>query len=260
MTLFELAERHPVMPDSAVPEWTMGCFRRRSITFFSGETDTETQVYWLQSGRLCADFRFGLPGQVEVGVAHATWDGRQMRWSEWTALADRDKWPEPADLRRVGNSLMEFAPSGAYVEDWRLQPHESGLLAGLRLVDEQDAETGQIRHTGGGLLVCGQHIALVCGGPQFSAAYGIRESTGDVATVLRFDGADPGWSLDGFELSPEGVVQSLVRNGRSVKRRYTIDTLIPGFSFPIATPVTDSGRQWLRDESVTLLAQSRAEH
>lgn len=259
MTLFELAERHPVMPDSAVPEWTMGCFRRRSITFFSGETDTETQVYWLQSGRLCADFRFGLPGHFEVGVAHATWDGRQMRWSEWTALADHDKWPEPADLRRVGNSLMEFAPSGAYVEDWRLQPHESGLLAGLRLLDETDAETGQVCHTGGGLLVCAQHIALVRGGRQFSAACGIRDSTGEVATVLHLESADPGWSLDGFELSPEGVVQSLVRNGRPIVRRYTIDTLIPNFPFPIATPVTDSGRQWLAREAATLLAQTRAE-
>lgn len=248
------------MPAPAVPEWTMGCFRRRSITYFTGETDTETQVYWLQSGRLCADFRFGLPGHVEAGVAHATWDGQQMRWSHWTALEDRDKWPEPADLRRVGNSLIEFAPSGAYVEDWRLQSHEPGLLAGLRLREEIDLETGQARHIGGGLLVCGQHIAVVRGGPKFAAAYGIREPAGDVASVLCLDEADPGWSLDGFEHGSDVLTQRLTLDGRPTERRYTIDTLVSDFSFPLATPATDAGALWLARESGTLLRQVRKEY
>jgi hypothetical protein len=257
MTLLEVAQRQLTLPNPAVPEWTMGCFRRRSITFYSGETDTETQVYWLQSGRLCADFRFGLPGQVEAGVAEATWDGRQMRWSQWTALDDRDKWPEPGELRRVGNSLIEFAPSGAYVEDWRLQPHEPGMVAGLRLVDETDEATGQIVHSGGGLVVCGQHLALIRGGASFTAAYGVRQSDGAVSPVLRLDGNDPGWSLEGFEPGPSGLTQTLGCQGRRILRRYTVDTLIPHFSFPVATSATDFGQQWLEREAGTVLALSR---
>jgi hypothetical protein len=260
MTLGEAAAHSRVLPDPVVPEWTMGCFRRRSITFSSGETDTETRVYWLQSGRLCADFRFGLPGHVEAGVAHATWDGSRMRWTEWTALVDRDKWPEAGELRRVGNSLIEFAPSGAYVEEWRLQPHEPGLLAGLRLIDETDRETGEIRHRGGGLLVCGQHIAIVRGGPDFSAAYGVLDPTGAVARILHYGDADPGWSLDGFSQCEEGLMQSLTVNGRPVRRRYTIDTLLPRFPFPLETPVSESGRGWLQAEADTLLVQAKPQH
>lgn len=258
MTLLELAHHHPTMPSPAVPDWTIGCFRRRSITFFSGETDTETQVYWLQSGRLCADFRFGLPGHVEAGVANASWDGRQMRWSDWTALDDRNKWPEPADLRRVGNALIEFAPSDAYVEDWRLQAHEPGLLAGLRLLEETDTETGQIRHMGGGLLVCDRHIAIVRGGSRFSAAYGVRQATGEIETILSLDHADPGWSLEGFELRPDGITHSLLVDGTPVRRRYAVDTLVAAFPFSIDTQVSDSGRRWLAQEADTLLASAKA--
>jgi hypothetical protein len=259
MTLEELAQRQPVWPDPVVPVWTMGCFRRRCITYHSGETDTATRVYWLQSGRLCADFRFGGPGHVEAGVAHATWDGRQMRWSEWTALEDRDKWPEPGDLRRVGNSLIEFAPSGAYVEDWRLQAHTPGLLAGLRLTEEIDVATGETWHTGGGLLVCSEHVALVRGGARFAADYGTREGAGTVNPVLSLDGADPGWSLDGFSVGAAGLTQRLQVAGRAIERRYKIDTLIPEFPFAAATPVTDAGGQWLAREAGTLLAQVHAE-
>lgn len=254
MTLLELAQQMPTLPDPAVPEWTMGCFRRRSITFYSGETDTETRVYWLQSGRLCADFRFGLPGHVEAGVAHATWDGSHMRWSDWTALADRDKWPEPGELRRVGNSLIEFAPSGTYVEDWRLQPHSPGLLAGLRMLDETDAETGEILHTGGGLLVCSHHVAVIRGGRHFAAAYAAAGRT-----ILQYGAGDPGWSLEGFTPSPEGLTQGLIEDGRPVRRRYHIDTLIPHYPFPAATPVSDTGARWLAQEAATLLPVARAE-
>lgn len=254
MTLLDIARRNPTLPDPAVPDWTMGCFRRRSITFYSGETDTETRVFWLQSGRLCADFRFGLPGHVEAGVAHATWDGSRMRWSDWTALADRDKWPEAGELRRVGNSLIEFAPSGAYVEDWRLQPHEPGLLAGLRLVDETDRETGTILHRGGGLLVCSDHVAVVRGGPTFAAAYAAAGRT-----ILQYGEGDTGWSLDGFALSPEGLTQDLMIHGRATRRRYTIDTLIADYSFPLVTAVSEAGSRWLGQESATLLSVARTE-
>jgi len=46
--------------------------------------------------------------------------------------------------------LIEYAPSGAYVEDWRLQPSGDGPLIGMSLLEERDAKTGQVTHRGGG--------------------------------------------------------------------------------------------------------------
>jgi hypothetical protein len=58
VTLDELVERCARAAASAgVPVWTLGCFRRRSITFSTGATDAQTQVVWLQSRGLTADLR-----------------------------------------------------------------------------------------------------------------------------------------------------------------------------------------------------------
>ena len=39
-------------------------------------------------------------------------------------------------MRRVGECCLEFAPSGAYVEDWRMQPGTAGIAASLVLLAE----------------------------------------------------------------------------------------------------------------------------
>ena len=46
------------------------------------------------------------------------------------------KFPELGEMRRVGECCLEFAPSGAYVEDWRMQPGTAGLAASLVLLAE----------------------------------------------------------------------------------------------------------------------------
>ena len=60
MHLFELANEYAPSPREAlragVPEWALGCFRRRGITFFTGAEDVQTEVIWLQSRGLTADF------------------------------------------------------------------------------------------------------------------------------------------------------------------------------------------------------------
>jgi hypothetical protein len=182
---------------------------------------------------------------VEAGLAQTQYDGEVMRWSGWTSFQTHARWPEPGRLSRVGNCLIELAPSGAYVEDWRLQPSAEGPLIGLRLIDERDVRTGVVRHRGGGLIVCGQHAAFVRGRPEplpeggrledfvrafagtprelerafaFDAAYGTSTAPGAGITVslatLPWREGQPLLSLDGFRVEPEsGLVVQRVEEG-----------------------------------------------
>jgi hypothetical protein len=131
----------------------LGCWHRRSIRFADGREDTATRVVWLQTEKGLADLR--IPGdrpdlshrtglddctQADLlalaeqdamcGVTlfdpdaephpTATWpaDGNLLRFQPVTAF------PEPGWLswQDGGATMIEQAPSGAYVEDWRRQP------------------------------------------------------------------------------------------------------------------------------------------
>src|SRR5271166_782727 len=204
MTLQELAGLACAQRSGAAPDWMLGCFRRRFITYYTGASDTSTEVYWLQSRKLSAEVR--IPARrpdprgrasygdysheelkaladVEGGIAETAWDGEIMHWSSLVAFQLHQKWPEPGLLRRIGDCMMEFAPSGAYVEDWRLQPSRPGPVVGLRLLREFNVESGAVTHSGGGLVVCGDHAALVLGRPRALPPCGrvselIRDSAG----------------------------------------------------------------------------------
>jgi hypothetical protein len=296
-------------PESTgAPDWAIGCFKRRSITFFDGATDTSTEVTWLQTPRLTFDLRLpaarpsrrDLRGnddlspdaclalaQFEGGLARTSWDGERMAWSAWCALQLHDKWPEPGLLRRVGDCLIEHAPSGAYVEDWRLQPSSAGPLLGLRLLEERDLDRGVVVHRGGGLLVCGEHAGFVRGRPRpfpargrlvdavraaandpdllraafaFEASYGKRAQGGDSFTVLASTDPrreqQPLLALDGFELGDAGqsVVQRSIERGRSLERLFTVEVSKPDFPFPVTTFATSAAHAWLSTEADTLLA------
>lgn len=155
--------------DLDTPDWLLGPFSRRSITFATGVEDRDTTVIWLQARGLCADFRY--PAQrvrrqgrnsfdeftdeeliellsYEGGLARTKWDGARMSWVDWIAFQPHDRWPESGELRRVGDCVIEFAPSGAYVEDWRVLNSAAGPLDGMR----DDAS---------GWVICGDHAALV---------------------------------------------------------------------------------------------------
>jgi hypothetical protein len=282
------------VPRGGVPDWALGCFRRRSITYFTGATDTSTCVYWLQTRGLTADLRLpaGPPdarslAAVEGGLASARWDGDRMVWSDWTSFQLHDRWPEPGILRRVGDCLIEHAPSGAYVEDWRVQPSPPGPLLGLRLIEERDADRGEVLHRGGGLVVCGRHAALVRGRPHplppgcaladivgagvqdralaraalaCEASYGTRApDAGDFVVKASTDPEREGsalLALDGFTLDAVSgrVVQRAREDGRALERLFMLETAEFGFGFPIDTPATAEARGWLERESSTLLA------
>ncbi|HTV18261.1 MAG TPA: hypothetical protein VMG12_06310 [Polyangiaceae bacterium] len=302
MHLFELCESTPQRSGPSVPEWVLGCFRRRSITFFTGTEDVATEVIWLQSRGLTADYRRTPPGvgvtslaalrdlalsellalaRVEGGFAHTRWDGELMHWSDWTAFQTHAKWPEPGRLTRVGGCMVELAPSGAYVEDWRHQPSlRGGPLIGLELIDERDVRAGVVRHRGGGLIVCGEHAGFVRGRPEplpeggtledyvrahardeaalarvfsLDAAYGVAGASRDDFTVtlatLPWREGGPLLSLEGFAPARDGVVlQRVEEAGRLIERRFRVDTLEQAFESAPGTPVERATREWFERE------------
>lgn len=306
--LCSLQGTHP--PSRAVPVWTLGCFRRRSITFFNGDSDDTTLVLWLQSRGLTGDLRLAadrpsvpsrealndLPlaelvrlAEVEGGLSPTRFEGSgaelsgSMSWLDWNAFQVHAKWPEPGQLRRVGDCLIEFAPSGAYVEDWRLQPGGDGPLIGLTLVEERD-ERGKLLHRGGGLVITGEHAILVRGRADalpacqrvtdlveratkepplldaifgFDASYARRDASGRYivqASTLPWREGKPLMAFGGFTLQDGVVVQKARENNRAVERRFTVDTLESNYEDWLATPATTNAANWLHEEKTLLRA------
>jgi hypothetical protein len=307
----------PLPPAVSVPAWTLGCFRRRSITFFTGACDAATTVFWLQSPGLTADLR--LPAQrpklaagtlaslgdaapdllqaladCEGGLARTGWDGQAMSWSDWTAFALHDKWPEPGRLARVGDCLIEHAPSGAYVEDWRLLPSRPGPLVGLRLIEERNLASGLVTHRGGGLVVCGDHAALVLGRPAplpvppgarldevvrarledraflhavfaFEASVGcVQGDTGEDHTVIAStnplrEGQPLGIAGDFSRVPGDArtVIQRIATSAGPIERRFHADSWQTGFARDPTTTATPAAAAWLQREGRTLLASAR---
>jgi hypothetical protein len=294
-------------------DWACGCFFRRSITFFDGRTDATTQVVWIQSRGLTFDLRI-LPGrprlrglddlprasvdelvllaEAEGGLATSTFTvGSRaltgtMDWGCWVRAQIHDGWPEPGELCRAGDCLIEFAPSGAYVEDWRAQPSAPGRLLGLTLLTEIDVETGAVLHAGGGLVVAGDHVGLVRGRPSplpsaprltdlvrehaadldslrrvfaFEASYATGAADGTYvvrASTLPFR-ENEALGLDGFSLEKDGVVvQRFLEQGRRRERRFRVETNEP-FPATVATPAESSAERWLDAEASTLLRNAR---
>ncbi|SDS51835.1 hypothetical protein SAMN05216421_1671 [Halopseudomonas xinjiangensis] len=302
MTLQDLLA-HAQRTETGVPDWMLGFFKRRSISFANGETDSSTHVCWFQSRNFTIDLRLPLAqsqppprtwgdysaDELAVLANHegwealSEWDGEKLRWHSDTSLQLHNRWPEPALLQRIGNCMIEFAPTGAYVEDWRLQPSRPGPLIGLRLIDERDVKTGELRHSGGGLIVCGDYAALVLGRAEELTGTSLREevakATGDAQRLDRLfnfetsvasgsiqDGYRISLStnaarigeallpLDGFEyLSDQRqVVQRLVVDGIRCERRFVIDTIEPQLGYEQATGFTPQAQAWYASESPTL--------
>ncbi len=177
MTLDEIAASHSQPNTLCVPAWALGCVQRRSITFATGMEDTQTRVYWVQAHGMTGDIRIhpgrpkiaagtslatldretlSLLASIEGGVASTSWSSPIMSWADWIGFQPYDKYPEPGVMHRIGDCMIEFAPSGAYVEDWRFLHSAPGLLAGLRLVSETDTKNATYPRSGG-LVVAGDH-------------------------------------------------------------------------------------------------------
>lgn len=302
MNIEAIARKSPQARPLAVPAWTLGCFHRRCITYANGREDAATQVVWIQSHGLTGDIRVpawrpraegrsqlsefppsALPllASVEGGVADTRWDDGLMAWSNWAAFQPYDKWPEPGLLHRVGACLIETAPSGAYVEDWRLQPGSGGLLVGLRLMSEA-GEDGVERPRDGGLVISGQHALftldrrqpLPSGAPaqqqvasapddaallglvfQSCTHYALRGADGRYRVTLSTDpfGTGQVLPLDGFSSAGEGLLRQALAGDAVASRLWRIDTLLPQVEVGPRTEAAAEGREWLEREAGVLL-------
>ena len=260
-----------VWPSGSVPEWMCGAFRRRSISFASGLTDTDTRVFWIQSGALTIDLRLPLEyeqkaepenkADYEGWYAHSVWRNKLLDWQGGVSSLSENRWPEPAELRRVGNCMMEFAPSGAYVEDWRLMNSVPGLLAGLEFVSEEDLNTGSKRSVQGALIIAGDHIGGVLKTSENDVITDVGECVQDdfivrhsrdihrvgQAMFSRLFEADDGEFI--FDARQPDYLTLLAGQKAWLFR---IDTLVHDFQFAPNTSQPESAKRWFQQFRATL--------
>ena len=272
----------PVVPaQPAFPRRLLGAFRRKSITFCTGVTDEATVVYWFQSRSFTLDLRLPDGAATSVSdrqgwVGDTLWDEerQQMSWSIARSYQPRNQWPEPAELRFMGNSVLEFAPSGAYVEDWRQQSFRGPLL-GLRLLSLHDEDMGQDLPMDGGLIIAGNHVAYAQSRlPRLDAALrnaaGLGQALTDrLLTPEEIESYEVSVALDGrtithstqggrvgrqiasgtFALQPDGsVLLSRRVGGRRCRLRFAIDIHLPDFTFDRQTEGASRTAEWMEKE------------
>lgn len=305
MTLDELALRvSGAPPQLTVPLWAVGTVHRQSITFATGVCDRRTRVRWVQTHSMTGDIRIHparpslkagdriedcdletliLLASVEGGTADTAWDGHVMSWTNWVGFQTYDKYPEAGAMYRVGDCMIEFAPSGIYVEDWRFQSSDPGSVVGLRLVGEVGADGVEYRRSGG-LVMTGDHVmqsiarrdALADGvrAQDFvksstsptSALQRVFDSTVDYAvrgpvgfeieasTDPRREGLRAEFSA-GFEVSskPRRLRQTVTCNGVRVERVWDVVSIEPNVVFSLSTTASAERLAWLAAEADTLL-------
>jgi hypothetical protein len=152
-----------------VPELLRGCWKREWIRLEEGSVDDTTSVYWLQLESLMADVRIAadqpslaargslaacslddlkLLSQSESSSGFTTCtpiergaDGVRRATAEWftrghgVAFQPVTAYPEPGLLEWGEDDavMIERAPSGAYVEQWRLVEGSRSPLVHQRL-------------------------------------------------------------------------------------------------------------------------------
>ena len=288
MTLLELmASIAPTgLNDVAFPQHLLGAFRRKSITFANGLTDETTAVYWFQSRSFTIDLR--LPDGAATGVTErqgwvgdTLWDhdSQQLSWHTATSYQPRNQWPEPARLHFIGNSVIEFAPSGAYVEDWRQQA-STGPFLGLRLVARIDDATGERLAMDGGLVLAGAHAAFACSRrPELDARWqdladldqallDKRVTRGEIESYevsVAMDGAaithtTQPWRMGqallagDFRIDRDG---SIILDASGHSLCFDLDVYVPDFAFGQRTEVTTDALAWQEREKAHLFRNAR---
>lgn len=303
MNLLELVEQAPAgidrRTDRSVPDEFIGVFRRNSISFSNGLSDFETKVYWLQSRNFTIDIR--LPVEQHIGqdeteeehinemldyegwMASSLWRDEKLSWEGGVSYQIENRWPEKAILHRVGNSFVEFAPSGAYVEDWRLQPSTSGPIVALSMTQETNSN-GEITSRGGGLFVLGDFLGVVRNRPSqlqekisgFDSLKHAWEANNSGLTAKEicdfevsiarksesggydiFESTKPwlkgsSFELDGFNWEGEKLAQEVTRDGCDLKRVYEVDMLVQDWAFDLTTPSKPETQEWMNRHERTL--------
>jgi hypothetical protein len=283
MTLAELLEALPStdIGDLALPRRLLGAFRRKSITFCDGTTDEQTVVYWFQSRTFTIDLR--LPDAAatptllrQAWVGNTLWNQAtgQLSWTIDQSYQLHNQWPEPANLSFMGNCVFEFAPSGAYVEDWR-QQSSRGTMLGLRLLSILDETSGQSFPMEGGLILAGEHAVyarsrlpvlndLLQGSASLEQAltegivteqeiesYEVSIATdGNVVThSTRPDRLGQALAPGDFGLDEDGLITlSTTDCGLPHRLRFSLDLHLPDFIFDFQTASTLEAQEWMARE------------
>ncbi|CDO35153.1 hypothetical protein [Novosphingobium sp. KN65.2] len=295
MKLVDLMRQLPEtgLDDLPFPRNLLGAFRRKSITFCTGVTDETTLVYWFQSRSFTIDLR--LPdGDATAIPARQGWIGdtiwdrdcKELSWAIAYSYQPGNQWPEPATFQFIGNCILEFAPSGAYVEDWR-QQCSSGPILGLRLVAIRDNESGEEMTMDGGLIVAGRHMAYAQSRlPQVDAVLKAAASLDNalaegLATEREIESYEVSVANDGhaithstrtdllgtdiadgdFQLQDDGtVVMAKPVDGRACTLHFSLDLYVSNFAFDRQTPCTAQAREWIEDEESHLARHAVVAH
>lgn len=279
--------------DLGFPRALLGAFRRKSITFCTGLTDERSVVFWFQSKTFTIDLR--LPdGAVTPVAARQGWIGdtqwdeqtRQMSWGVRTSYQPRNQWPEPASFSFIGNCVLEYAPSGAYVEDWRQQCCR-GPLVGLRLVSMLDGTTGQTVPMDGGLILAGEHAAYAQSRlPHLEHTIRNADSLqraleDETATEREIESYEVSVALGGAAITHSTRFEQLGRqvtsgewaidldgsitlaklvDGVPCRLRFALDLCQKNVTFGGETATTSQARQWLQREREHLARHAVVAH
>ena len=257
-----------------VPAWLLGAYRREYIHFYNGTTDSVTRVFWLQSGGLSIDLR--LPGDPQATgepqtryqgwSADSVWQNGQLSWANFTSLHQRDLWPEPAILNRVGLHLIEQAPSGVYLEDWLALQSTPGVSAGFKLLSVKLPDESEWHPCSGVLIVAGDWAGWVldarplAGALQALPEFVTRIARGslDAGFVVHaaLDAQSVGQSLlppSGYEVHGDYLLQRMALNGREVLLRYQVDSIQTCFDFGRFPAAGEAGLRWYQREAEWLV-------
>jgi len=276
--------------DIALPSYLYGCFRRKSITFFNGLTDETTIVYWFQSASFTIDLRLSDPLNTPIldrqgWLGSTIWDTatQTLSWDIRHSYQLHNQWPEPAKLLPIGNAILEFAPSGAYVEDWRQQAAE-GLWCGLRIYQAQDINTGIKIPLDGGYIIAGDCVAYaqsrlptnqaildkfsrlqatsnsdeitesICTSYEVSVAL----TKGKISYATQSDLVNQQLNLEGFDFDSDGsLFQYKYISGELYKLFFKLDVYQPHFSFITQSPTTNFGINWFNQEQTHLTKRTK---
>ncbi|MCX5468566.1 hypothetical protein [Acinetobacter nematophilus] len=264
-----------------LPDYLLGAFRRKSISFANGLTDETTLVYWFQSKSFTIDLRLKSQNSTPVlerqgWVGNTLWNEQQqlLSWQITSNYQNHVQWPEPAKLYAIGNAILEFSPSRAYVEDWRQQA-KHGLFLGLRLFKIENMDLNISYPADGGLIICDHFIAFARSrhpdiqqrlemdkslseafaqehiSVQDIQDYEVSVSFGQQMIDLSTVTAQVGKSieLDHFsQLDHNTLIQQRFIQGQRCQLYFTIDVFDQDFCFSTQTATSNASLAWFEQE------------
>jgi len=283
MKLLELCAQLKPTPlsDVVLPHYLLGAFRRKSITFANGLTDEKTIVYWFQSKSFTIDLRLKDPNLTPLlerqgWIGNTIWDDSKqlLSWDVTSNYQNHTQWPEPATLHAIGNTILEFSPSNAYVEDWRQQANR-GVYLGLRLFKIENLDLKTSYSVDGGLIICDHFIAYAKSrhpdiqhhfhtNMSIHQGYSQQQISSDdiqdYEVSISFEYPKINLStitnkigkliqLDGFEiLDEETLIQRQIIHGEDCSLYFKVDIYQPDFCFTTQTPTSKESQEWFCHE------------